>query len=565
LYVDAPTIACLVDELEQKAFLGRVQQTLQVGDLAVGFEIYANRQRHYLLIDADPKHSRCLLTPDRLRRGTEKPTPLGLLLRKYVKGASLVAVRQPPWERIIEFDFSGDEGETTLIAELMGKLSNIILTVDGDILDSVKRIKSDQNRYRVVMPGKQYIAPPPQEKTSPEQVTDGRIAHFLAEGATGQAWRALVNGFVGISPLLAREIIYRACGDAEADAQTIVASKVYSEFENLVQDIVTGEWDVCIAPADNRKGYRAFAPYNLTFLENTLPIDSISEAMALYFGAPVGIETYDRAKKNVRKQIEDALDRTRGKLYSLKQQSVNDEKIETLRKQGELVLAYGPALEPGTTEFAAQYDVDGPDLTITVDPALSVAANAQTYFDKYEKAKSAAQNIPQLEAQAAWEKAYLEQLLTDLDIAESWPEIDSVRETLQDKGYWRGQRTSGPRGGRPGIRRFTEGDGFVILVGRNSQQNHELITERAAANDLWLHARNIPGSHVIIKDDGRPIPDDVIQRAARLAAYYSKNRGEESVEVDITQRRYVRPIKGAGPGMVTYRNEETISVKPSTS
>lgn len=562
MYVDAPTISALVDELNNKVVTGRVQQTLEAGPLAVGFEIYANHRRQYLLLSADPQQARCLLTPDKLRRGTDKPSPLGLLLRKYIKGAVLVGVRQPPWERLIEFDFTGEEGETTLIIELMGKRSNIILTVGGDILDSVKRVRADQNRYRVTMPGKKYVLPPPQNKIMPEDVTIEDIGTYLAEGADNSAWRALVNNVAGFSPLLSREIVFRAVEDSEAIATSVEPSQLFASFEVLLADFDATRWHINVAPAPEREGYRAFAPYELTFLGDTQPVESISEAMALYFGAPVGIETYDRAKETVRVELDAALDRLRGKLFSINRQSVDEEDIETYRKMGELVLAYGPTLAEGTDIIEAQYDVDGPVLSIPIDPSWTTAENAQKYFDKYNKAKGAAANLPRLLAKAKWEVRYLEQISTDLDLAESWPEIDEVREALQKGGYWRGQHISSPRGGRPGIRRFTFGDGFVVFVGRNAQQNQTIISEKSGGNDLWLHVRGVAGSHVIIKDDGRPFPDEVIEQAAQLAAYYSSLRNDGRVEVDVTRRRYVRPIKGAGPGMVTYRNEETRLVKP---
>jgi predicted ribosome quality control (RQC) complex YloA/Tae2 family protein len=283
--------------------------------------------------------------------------------------------------------------------------------------------------------------------------------------------------------------------------------------------------------------------------------------MTAYYGAPVGMEAYNAAKEPVMEQIDAAIDRLRGKLFSLEQQSADDAKIESLRKKGELTLAYGATLAPKQTAFRAQYEPDGPELEIDLDPRLSYSENAAEYFEKYEKAKRATRQVPRRIARTRHEIRYLQQLKTDLHMAENWPEITEIREQLQDEGYWQGSRAATPRGGRPGMRRFTD-DGYVILVGRNARQNHELITERAGGRDLWLHARRIPGSHVIVKNDGRPIPDRVIQHAAELAAYYSAGRHDTNVEVDITERRYVRPIKGGKPGMVTYQNEETLTVRP---
>jgi predicted ribosome quality control (RQC) complex YloA/Tae2 family protein len=559
MYVDAMTTAALADELNETIVGGRVQAVIELDSLSVGFEIYAGRRR-YLLASANAQSARCHLVPDRLRRGVEHPSPLGLLLRKYLQGARLMAVSQPPWERILWFDFSGHEGETRLIVETMDKRSNIILTAGGDIMDCIKRIGPDQNRYRTLLPGKQYVPPPPQNKIAPPEATAARVTSFLADDPDAPAWRALVNHIAGVSPLFAREVIHFASGDARAPAFDVAGAMVYASFEKLIGDATAGRWSPCVVPAED--GYRAFAAYSLTHLDGWTPVESISEAMSLYFGAPVGEAAYDTAKVAVRAQLDDALKRTRRKLDSLERQASSDAEIERLRQGGELIYAYASTLEPGQREFQAQYDPEGPPLTVSLDPTLTPVENAQRYFEQYEKAKRAAADVPRLQARARQEVAYLEQMATDLDLAESWPEIDLVREALQKEGFWKGPRTRSPRGGTPGIRRFTSPDGFVILVGRNAAQNHTLITERSASDDLWLHAHNLPGSHVIVKNDGRPIPDEVIQRAARLAAYYSAARGDTSVEVDVTQRRYVRPIRGGRPGMVTYKNEQTLTVRP---
>jgi predicted ribosome quality control (RQC) complex YloA/Tae2 family protein len=559
MYVDAITTAALADELNERIVGGRVQAVIELDALSVGFEIYAG-QRHYLLASADAQSARCHLVPDRLRRGVEQPSPLGLLLRKYVQGARLMAVSQPFWERVLHFDFSGHEGETRLIVETMDRRSNIALTAGGDIMDCIKRVGPDQNRYRVLLPGKLYVPPPPQDKLLPPEVTPARIDSFLAADPDAPAWRALVRHIAGVSPLFAREVIHFASGDAHAPAFDVAGVMVYASFEKLIGNATAGRWSPCVVPAEN--GYRAFAAYSLTHLEGWTPVASISEAMSLYFGAPVGEGAYEAGKDTVRAQLDGALKRAQRKLESLERQMSGSAEIERLRQQGELIYAYAPTLEPGQREFQAQYDPDGPPLTVTLDPALTAIENAQRYFERYEKAKRAAADVPKLQATAHQEVAYLEQLATDLDLAESWPEIDLVREALQKDGFWKGPRTRGPRGGKPGIRRFTSKDGFVILVGRNAAQNHTLITERSAGDDLWLHAHNLPGSHVIVKNDGRPIPDEVIQWAARLAAYYSAARADTTVEVDVTQRRYVRPIRGGRPGMVTYKNEETLTVRP---
>ncbi len=564
MYIDAVTIAALTAEFNETLLGGRVQKVVQVDEMSVGMEIYANHHRHYLLISARSDAARCLRVSDRLRRGTEKPSPLMLLLRKYVDGARLNAITQPPWERILWFDFDGEEGDTRLIAEIMDRRSNLILTDhESRVMEAIKRVGADRNRYRVTLPGQPYVPPPPQNKIAPDAVTAPMISEFLQKSADTPAWRVLVNNLAGCSPLFAREVVFRAGEDAEAPAFDLDPSYLYAALFDAVEDINNHRWWPTLVPGEEPDTYRAFAAYKLTHMAGWQPASTISDAVRAYIAAPTTFDAYAPAKKTVEGQIEEALTRLNKKLAAMERQSVPENEIEVLRKKGELLLAYGPTLEDGQAEFSAQYDFDAPPLTIRLDPTLTYVKNSQVYFARYEKARRAQDELPRLIRGTRREVAYVEQLQSDLALAESWPEIEEVRAALQEAGYWQGRKTRGPGGGKPGIRRFTTAEGFVIMVGRNAAQNHVLVTERSNRADLWLHARNVPGSHVIIRNDGRPIPGAVIEGAAALAAYYSSRREDGTVEVDVTERRYVRPIKGGKPGMVTYKNESTLTVVPS--
>jgi len=563
MYVDSITLAALADELNTLLADGRVQDVTITSDLSFGLEIYAHQQRRYLLITIEPKAARCHLVAEKFRRGVETPSTVALLIRKYVEGARLISVSQPAWERILYFDFSSPEGEVRLIAEFMDQRSNLILTAEGEILDSVRRIGRADNRRRVILPRRTYEPPPAQDKITPDQVSESKLTAFLRSEPDSPAWKVLVSAVSGISPLLAREIIFRACEDASAPAFDLSPGIVFQSFSAIISDVLARRWSPCIVPADDGEGVRAFAAYRLTYPGKSQPAESMSAALAAYFASPAAIpDPYVRSKDVVRKQVNDAAQRINRKMASLERQSAKAADIETLRKQGELILAYASTIKPAQTELVAQYDPDGPPLTIPLDPDRSAARNARAYFDRYDKAKRAAADVPGLVAAAQREADYLAQLATDLDLAESWPEIDSVREELQKAGYWQGTKLGGPKSGKPGVRRLTTPEGFVILVGRNAEQNHVLVTEKSKPDDWWLHARNVTGSHVIIRNDGRPIPEGVIQQAAELAAYYSSARSEANVEVIVTERRHVRPLKGGRPGQVTVKREQVVTVQP---
>ncbi len=561
---DVFTIAAVVDELKQTLQDGRIQDSLEIGDSAIGLEIYATHARHYLLISAHPQEARVQLVGDRVRRGVEQPSPLGLMLRRYVEGGRLVAIQQSAWERVIQFEFEGPEGPLTLIAEPMERRSNILLVRDGRIMDCIRRVGPDENRVRVSLPGYPYVPPPPQlSKIPPNELTLPFLEHALDADPGKAAWRVLTDKLLAFSPMLAKETVYRAMGSANIKAGDTSARDVYAAARELLEALLDHRWQPGNTEADGR--ITSFAVYPITHLPGWHDVSSISEALAAYYGAPIGPEAYDAGKKPVQAMIDEALERIQRRLDSLRRSARDETERERLRQSGELILAYQYQIAPGQTSFAAQYDFDAPALEIKLDPSVSAVENAKQYFERYEKAKRGAEEIPTLIEAAENELAFLRQLETDLVLAANFPEIGEVQDVLQANGYWRGPRTARPKGGKSGPLKVTTPDGTVIWVGRNARQNEDVTFGKGKPDDLWLHARGVPGAHVVIKSGGRTVPAGVIQQAAGLAAYYSASRGEGQVLVDVTERRYVRKIKGGKSGMVTYRNESPVNAVPITN
>jgi predicted ribosome quality control (RQC) complex YloA/Tae2 family protein len=286
--------------------------------------------------------------------------------------------------------------------------------------------------------------------------------------------------------------------------------------------------------------------------------------MTAYYGAATGEQAYDQAKKPVQEAIEEGKIRFSAKIKSLRESLRDESELERLRQSGELILAYQYNIDPEQNELVAQYDPDEPPLEIKLDSTLSPVENAQKYFNKYDRAKRARANVPKLIREAQTELDYVLQLENDLEMASSWPEIDDVIQALQSRGLDVIQNKKVRRiggGGRSGPMKLTR-DVYVVWVGRNSRQNEQVTFRKANSSDLWLHARGVPGAHVVIRDDGRRIPEDLIEEAAAIAAHYSSKRNDTKVDVDVTRCKYVKPIKGAGAGMVTYRNERTLTVRP---
>jgi predicted ribosome quality control (RQC) complex YloA/Tae2 family protein len=268
--------------------------------------------------------------------------------------------------------------------------------------------------------------------------------------------------------------------------------------------------------------------------------------------------SYAVAKARVQELLDQAYERVKGRRLALERQWVPQEEIDRLRTCGEMILAYAHAVRAGDCQLEAQVDLEGPPLTINLDPHKGAVENAQAYFERYEKSKSAAAGIPARLARADQELQYLDQLATDLRLASNRPDIDDVRTALVEAGY--APRPKGPKPQRGQPLRIVAEQGMVILVGRSARQNHQITFRRAGPDDLWLHAVDVPGSHVVVLSGGRPVPQSVLQRAAELAAQHSAARGEAGVLVAYTQRRYVRPIRNGRPGMVSYRREKTIRV-----
>jgi predicted ribosome quality control (RQC) complex YloA/Tae2 family protein len=558
MYVDYLTLACLRDRLD--ALLGaRVQQVLQPDPLSIGLELYAG-QRVQLLISAHPEHARVLIVPYKLRRGVEKETPLLLLLRKWVRGARLVDVTQPRWERVLCFRFEGHAGACCLVAEVMERYSNAILVgPDGDVLDALKRVGAEMNRYRVTLPGHPYQPPPlPAIRRPPAPMTLTEWSALLASAAPDESLAHLLTGrLLGISPLAAREISFRVTGDVNSPARAAAPEAVASAVEELLAPLETGSpWRPNLA-LDENGAVIAFAPYELHQFERVEAVPNICEAMWRYFEQLLSADPYGAARRQVQELIDRARSRLQRTLEQLQSQVIDEAQVEALREAGELLLAYQSQVQRGSEKVVLP-DYSGKPRLIELDPLLTAVENAQEYFRRYRKAARAGGEIAARVARLAPELEYLDLLAADLAMAETRPEIDAVHDALQSAGW--APQTSRPRSGQLGSPRRFECDGFTIYVGRNARQNEWLTFQRAAPDDLWLHVRGLPGAHVIIKSGGTQVPEQVIQKAATLAAYYSPARGESHVGVDVTERRNVRRKRSDRPGLVSYRNERTVWV-----
>jgi predicted ribosome quality control (RQC) complex YloA/Tae2 family protein len=452
-----------------------------------------------------------------------------------------------------------------MVVELIGRYSNAILVgPDGRVLDAVKRIGPDLNRTRVTLPARPYQPPPvPLGRQPPTEVTVTEWASYTGGAGvcrpSDPLHRLLTGRLFGVSPMLAREIAARASGDPEATVQTLAPKVTAATVKELFAPVHgNGRWSPHVA-LDEKGHVVAFSPYEPHQYERVEPTPDISTAMWRYFEQQLSADPYAAARRQVQGLIETTRSRLERRLTQLQAQVIDGTDIRLLREIGELLLTFQGQIERGAVEVTLP-DHTGNPRTIALDPKLTPVENAQAYFRRYRKATRAAEEVENHLAEVRPDLIYVEQLSADLALAESRPEIEEVRRALAVAGWTPGTRKGG--GGSKqigGFRRF-EVHGFTILAGRNARQNEELTFQLAGRDDLWLHVRGQPGAHVIIKSSGQPVPDEVVLRAAELAAHYSPARGESGVDVDVAERRFVRRVRGGHPGMVTYRNERTVRV-----
>ncbi len=560
---DAWVTAAIADELRATCLGGRVQEVIQPDEHTLALEIYAHRRRRYLVLSAHPQWSRVHLVSTKPRRGLTAPTPLLLLMRKWVRGARLDAVEQTPFERVLTFTFDHPEqGISYLVTEIMGRHANILLLgPDRRILQAVKVVGPDRNPVRTTRPGDPYRPPPPQAKVSPLAVTEADLATWLVAAPEHHpVWRVLVAHIAGISPLMAREIAHRGLGNALAtagEAREGGAARLHAVLATFLHMLATGAWEPTIV----REGEHvlAFAAYPLTHLGTPEPVDSMSRAVELWLESAGQADPYAGQRERVRRLLEEAKARVRAQIEALERELAEAQDPEHWKRMADWLLAYAAQVPAGATEITVETDT-GP-LTIPLDPALSPVENAQQYYRRYQKARRARDEIPARLEEARGQWAFLEQLDVDLALARDAAEIGEVEQALIDAGLVRRDRKRvPPPPARPLT--FTTPEGYTVLVGRSARLNDEITFRRAAPDDLWFHARGVPGAHVVLRSGGRSVSEETLRRVAALAAYYSAAREETAVDVQVARVRDVRRHPSGRPGQVLLRREEVLRVRP---
>lgn len=569
---DGLTIANVAYELNKELTGARLYKIAQPEADELLLTLKTNDGQKRLLISADASLPLVYLTDD------NKPSPMTapnfcMLLRKHLQNGRITGISQPGLERILHIDVEhldemGDLCRKTLVIEIMGKHSNVIfVNGDGTILDSIKHVSAAVSSIREVLPGKPYFVANTQDKLDLFTQTFEEFKDRLASKPQ-PAYKALYGSVTGISPILAQELCHRAGVDGDrptAAMDDVAYEKLFQIMTELKEIIESGNFSPCVAY--NGKKPEEYAAIPLTIYGTARGTEyrvehfpSMSALLEYYYAEKNAQTRIHQRSADLRRVVQTILERN-VKKYDLQLQQIKDtEKRETYRIYGELLNTYGYNAAPGANSLEALNYYTNETIQIPLDPTLTAKENAQRYFDRYGKMKRTYEALTTLTEEVKAEIDHLESIATSLEIAQKEEDLTQIKEELIESGYVhrKGPAKKVKVTSKPF--HYVSSDGFDIYVGKNNFQNDQLTFQFATGNDWWFHAKKIPGSHVIVKTEGKELPDRTFEEAARLAAYYSKGREQDKVEIDYVQKKHVKKPSGAKPGFVVYYTNFSMAV-----
>lgn len=566
---DGIVISNLVCELNQKLIDGRISKIAQPESDELLLTIKSKKELYKLLLSASASLPLLYLTESTKPSPTTAPN-FCMLLRKHINGGRIVHITQPGMERIVHFEIEhrnelGDLCTKQLTIELMGKHSNIIFRDGEQIIDSIKHVSAQISSVREVLPGRVYFIPETQEKKQPLTITEEEFRTFVLNKPIPLA-KALYSSLTGISPILAEEICFEADIDSDLPANTlntIEATHLFHKFSSFIEPVRKQTFSPAIYYQNGEPLEFASLPLTLYPKAEKTAFSSISAVLECYYASKNTITRIRQKSADLRRIVQTALERNRKKYDLQKKQLKDTEKREKYRIYGELINTYGYDLAEGSKELTAFNYYNNETITIPLDKDLTPKENAKKYFDKYGKLKRTYEALSELIKETESELLHLESVATALDIALLEEDLQEIKEELTACGYIRRKYNNSKKQkitSKPF--HYISSDGFHIYVGKNNYQNETLTFQFAVGNDWWFHAKGIPGSHVIVKTNGKELPDRTFEEAGRLAAYYSKGRNTEKVEIDYTEKKNVKKVNGGKPGFVIYHTNYSMLIEP---
>lgn len=579
---DGLVINSLVSELKETLLNKKIEKIYQPEDDEIIIKFRNISSNNKLLISVDSSFPHICLS------GTQKSNPLNppmfcMLLRKHLHGGKIVDVYQVEFERVLilsieSYDELGHVSIKELIVEVMGKHSNIIL-IDKDtknIIDSIKRIPISISRQRQILPGLEYKYPPSQNKINIFNIDYDTFSDQMSRSSENtQIYKALYKLFQGISPIIAKEICHNSNIEIDIPISRLSndsLKSIWDSFVHLSSKLKKDDFSPNIVFDSDDKKAVDFSSLNLMIYDNqhftSKSFNSISETINNFYFEK---DKYNRIKQkatDITKIITTRLDRLFNKLQKQKEELLTAEGAEKYKLYGELLLSNMYKISKGMKEVSVEnyYDPSLPQVVISLDIRLNPSENSQKYYKKYNKYKTAQEKITQQINETSEEIKYLQNVLTSIENTDDINNIEEIKQELIEQKYIKKRKSTKQKSKQNKSKfipyKYTSPDGFTILAGKNNKQNDYLTLKHASKKDIWLHTKDIPGSHVIIKTGGSEVPEETIKAGAIIAAYHSKGRQSSNVPIDYTEVKFVKKPSGSKPGMVIYENNKTIYVTP---
>ncbi len=569
---DGITVAALVRELKDKLKDGRISKIAQPETDELLLTVKTTDGQRRLYISASASLPLIYLTEENKRSPLTAPN-FCMLLRKHIGNGRITDITQPGLERIVcihieHLDEMGDLCRKKLIVEIMGKHSNIIFCDDKDmIIDSIKHVSAQMSSVREVLPGRHYFIPDTMQKLDPLSVSPEAFIDALSAKPMPMG-KAIYTSFTGISPVTAEEICFLAGIDSRMTAKDLsgdILLHLYNQFKIYFDELKNGNFKPVTYYEHGLPKEFACLPLSHYNSYEHRESDSVSSLLSTYYAEKNTVTRIRQKSVDLRRIVQTALERNRKKFDLQSKQLADTGGREKYKVFGELINVYGYNLEPGQESLEALNYYTNEMVKIPLDTAKTPQENAQRYFAKYNKQKRTYEALSELIKETSDDITYLESVSNALDIALDEDDLAQIKEELTESGYIRRRFTKKKVKLKSRPLHYLSSDGYHMYVGKNNFQNEELTFHFASGNDWWFHAKGAPGSHVIVKSQGDVLPDRVFEEAGRLAAYYSKNRGNDKVEIDYIEKKHVKKVNGARPGFVIYHTNYSLVIDSDIS
>lgn len=575
---DGIVTKAVVEEIRSKLVGGRINKIYQQEKDEILLNIHNNRTDYKLIISSSSNNPRIYITKHS-KENPATPPMFCMVLRKHLNSGTILNIEQSTLDRVIFMDISsldelGEPSEKRIVIEIMGRHSNIIL-IDKDssmIIDSIKKVTEDMSRVRQILPAIVYEQPPVQDKSNPLKSSEKEFFAFLDnEKQNLKIFKFFYFNYIGLSPLISKEICFHSDIDIDRTINSLYEDDkkgLFKSFSFFMEKVRNKNYCPTLI-INNDMEAMAFHALDLNQFgsENKEHLDSISKVLDKYYYRKDVSDRLNQKSSGIKKSIGIKLDRTKNKLSKQKNELLDSREREKYKIYADLISANLHMIPNNKDKVQLQnfYDENMKLLEVPLNPKYSPVENAQRYYKRYSKLKKAESLLRRQIPYTQHEIEYLENVLVSIENSTEIEDLDEIKENLIEDGYIKGRKKKKKKQKASKPHHYISKDGFNIYVGKNNKQNDYLTLRFSHRTDTWLHVQNMPGSHVIIDNKGKEIPDTTLEQAGILAAFYSKARNSNNVAVDYTERKNVRKARNAKAGMVIYNDFKTLNINPQSN